>query len=95
MLEERLTNKARISSILALFSCFFTELVVEVVSCTFLREAQVSGEVVDVVAQCLLFLMQSSLCTEEVVLGDVGVRVLVLLNEELVGRSSWHIHHVK
>ena len=55
----------------------FVELVVEVVSCALLGESQVGGKVVDAVAQCLLFLMQSSLCAEEVVLGDVGVRVLV------------------
>jgi hypothetical protein len=35
------------------------------------------------------------LCTEEVVLGDVVVRVLVLLNEEWVGRRTWPIHHSK
>ena len=44
------------------------ELVVEVVSCTLLGESQVGGEVVDAVAHCLLFLVQSSLCTEEVAL---------------------------
>ena len=47
------------------------ELVVEVVFCSLLRESQVSGEIVDVVAHCLLLLMQSSLCTKEVALGDV------------------------
>ena len=46
------------------------ELVVEVVSCTLLGESQVGGEVVDAVVHCLLFLMQRSLCTEEVALGD-------------------------
>ena len=50
----------------------FVELVVEVVPCTLLGEAQVGGEVVDAVAHCLLLLMQSSLCTEEVALGDIG-----------------------
>ena len=55
----------------------FIELVVEVVSCTLLGLSQVSGKVVDAVAQCLLFLMQSSLCTEEVVLGNVVIRVLI------------------
>ena len=60
-----------------------------------LRMSQVGGEIVDAVAQCLLFLMQYSLCAEEVVLGDVGVWVLVLLDEEWVGRSSWPIHHFK
>ena len=33
------------------------ELVVEVVSCSLLGESQVGGEIVDAVAQCLLFLM--------------------------------------
>ena len=50
----------------------FVELVVEVVSCTLLGESQVGGEVVDAVAHCLLLLMQRSLCTKEVALGDVG-----------------------
>ena len=48
------------------------ELVIEVVSCSLLGESQVSGEVIDAVAHCLLLLMQSSLCTEEVALGDIG-----------------------
>ena len=47
------------------------ELVIEVVSCTLLGESQVGGEVVDAVVHCLLRLMQRSLCTEEVALGDV------------------------
>ena len=47
------------------------ELVVEVVSCTLLGESQVGGEVVDAVVHCLLLLMQRSLCTKEVALGDV------------------------
>ena len=42
------------------------ELFVEVVSCTLLGESQVGGEVVDVVAQCLLLFMQGSLRSEEV-----------------------------
>ena len=46
------------------------ELVVEVVSCTLLGESQVGGEVVDAVVHCLLLLMQRSLCTKEVALGD-------------------------
>ena len=50
----------------------FVELVVEVVSCSLLRELQVGGEIVDAVIHSLLFLMQSSLCTEEVALGDIG-----------------------
>ena len=73
----------------------FVELVVEVVSCTLVGMSQVGGVVVDAVAQCLLFLMQTSLCTEEVVFGDVVVRVLVLLDEEWVGRSTWPIHFLK
>ena len=73
----------------------FIELVVEVVSCTLLGVSQVGGEVVNAVTQCLLFLMQNSLCTEEAVLGNVDVWVLVLLDEEWVGRSSWPIHHSK
>ena len=48
------------------------ELVVEVVSCTLFGKSQVGGEMVDAVAHCLLFLMQSSLCTEGVALGDIG-----------------------
>ena len=71
------------------------KLVVEVVSCTLLGESQVGGEVVDAVAHCLLLLMQRSLSTKEVALGDVGVHVVVVLNEEWVGRSTWHIHHSK
>ena len=47
------------------------ELVVEVVSCSLLGESQVGGKIVDAVAHCLLLLMQSSLCTKEVALGDV------------------------
>ena len=47
------------------------ELVVEVVSCSLLGESQVGGEIVNVVAHCLLLLMQSSLCTKEVALGDI------------------------
>ena len=71
------------------------ELVVEVVSCSLLEVSQVGGEFVVAVAHCLLFLMQSSLCTEEVVLGDVGGHVAVLLDEEWVGRRTWPIHHSK
>ena len=71
------------------------ELVVEIVPCTLLRESQVGGEVVDAFAHCLLLLMQSMLCTKEVALGDVGVHVVVVLNEEWVGRSTWPIHHSK
>ena len=47
------------------------ELVVKVVSCMLLGESQVGGEVVDAVVPCLLLLMQCSLCTKEVALGDV------------------------
>ena len=65
------------------------------VSCTLLGESQVGGEVVDAVAHCLLFLMQSSLCTKEVAVCDVGGHVVILLYEEWVGRSTWHIHHSK
>ena len=71
------------------------ELVVEVVPCTLLGESQVGGEVVDAFTHCLLLLMQSTLCTKEVALGDVGVHVVVVLNEEWVGRSTWPIHHSK
>ena len=71
------------------------ELVVEVVSCTLLIESQVGGEVVDPFTHCLLLLMQSTLCTKEVALGDVRVHVIVVLNEEWVGRSTWPIHHSK
>ena len=71
------------------------ELVVEVVPCTLLGESQVGGEVVDAVAHCLLLLMQSTLCTKEVALCDVGVHVFVLPDEEWVCRSTWPIHHSK
>ena len=71
------------------------ELVVEVVPCTLLGESQVGGEVVDAFTHCLLLLMQSTLCTKEVALVDVGVHVVVVLNEEWVGRSTWPIHHSK
>ena len=71
------------------------ELVVEVISCTLLKESQVGGEVVDAFAHCLLLLMQSTLCTKEVALGDVGVHVVVVLNEEWVGRGTWPIQHSK
>ena len=71
------------------------ELVVEVVPCTLLGESQVGGEVVNAVTHCLLFLMQSTLCTKEVAFGDEGVHVVVLLREEWVGRSTLPIHHSK
>ena len=48
------------------------ELVVEVVSYTLLGESQVGGEVVNAFTHCLLLLMQSMLCTKEVVLRDIG-----------------------
>ena len=47
------------------------KLVVEVVSCTLLGESQVGGEVVDAFVHSLLLLMQRSLCTKEVALGDI------------------------
>ena len=68
---------------------------VEVVPCTLLGESQVGGEVVDAFTHFLLLLMQITLCTKEVDLGDVGVQVVVVLNEEWVGRSTWPIHHSK
>ena len=71
------------------------ELVVEVIPCTMLGESQVGGEVVDAFTHCLLLLMQSMLCTKEVALGDVGIHVVVVLNEEWVGRSTCPIHHSK
>ena len=71
------------------------ELVVETVSCTLLEESQVGGKVIDAFAHCLLLLMKSTLCTKEVALGDVGVHVVVVLDEEWVGRSTWPIHHFK
>ena len=40
------------------------ELVVEVVACSLFGESQVGGEIVDAVAHCLLFLMQSPLCAK-------------------------------
>ena len=71
------------------------KLVVEVVPCTLLRESQVGGKVVDAFTHSLLLLMQSTLCTKEVTLGDEGVHVVVLLHEEWVGKSTWDIHHSK
>ena len=71
------------------------ELVVEVVPCMLLGESQVGGEVVDAFTHCLLLLMQSTLCTKEVSLCDVGVHVVILLEEEWVGRSTWPIHHFR
>ena len=59
------------------------ELVVEVVLCTLLGESQVGGEVVDAVGHRLLLLMQHSLCTKEVALGDIDIVVLELVQEEL------------
>ena len=47
------------------------ELVVEVVLGTLLGELQVGGEVVDAFVHSLLLLMQRSLYTKEVALGDV------------------------
>ena len=69
------------------------ELVVEVVSCTLLGESQVGGEVVDAFVHCLLILMQSLLSAKEVALCNVGGHVVVLLDEEWVGRSTRPIHH--
>ena len=71
------------------------ELVVEVVPCTLVGESQVGGEVVDAVTHGLLLLMQSTLCTKEVTLGDERVHVIVSLHEEWVGRSTLPIHHSK
>ena len=59
------------------------------------KESQVGGKVIDAFTHCLLLLMQSTLCTKEVSLGEVGVHVIVVLNEEWVGRSTWPIHHEK
>ncbi len=47
------------------------ELVVKVIYWSLLGESQVGGKIVDAVTHCLLLLMQSSLCTKEVALGDV------------------------
>ena len=69
------------------------ELVVEVFSCFLLGESQVGGDIFDAIAHCLLFLMQISLCTEEVALGDIGGHVIILLDEDWVGRRTWPIHH--
>ena len=90
--EQQSTNVVH-SCIVLLFVS--VELVVKVVSCSLLRELQVGGEIVDAVIHSLLFLMQSSLCTEEVALGDIIVWVIVLLDEEWVGRRTWPIHHSK
>ena len=90
MVDQQGTNLVH-SCVALLF--LFVELVVEVVSCTLLGESQVGGEMVDAVTHCLLFFMQSSLCTKEVALCDVGGHVVALLDEEWVGRSTWPIHH--
>ena len=77
-------------------SCVILLLViVEIVvdPCMFLGESQVGGEVVDTVTHSLFLLMQSTLCTKEVALGDVGVHVFVLPDEEWVGISTLPIHH--
>ena len=71
------------------------ELVVEVVPCRLLGKSQAGGKVVDAFTHSLFLLMQSTLCTKEVTLGDEGVHVVVLLHEEWVGRSTWPIHHSK
>ena len=71
------------------------ELVVEVISCMLHEESQIGGEVVDAFTHCLLPLMQSTLCTKEVALCDIGVHVVVLPNEEWVGRSTWPILYSK
>ena len=71
------------------------ELVVEVVSCVLLEESQVGGEVVDAFTHCLFLLMQSTLRTKQLPLCDVGLHVVVLPDEEWVGRSTWPIHHTK
>ncbi len=92
MVEQQSTNLVHSCIILLLV---IVELVVEVVPCALLGESQVSGEVVDAFTHCLLLLMQSTLCTKEVALGDVGVHIIVVLNEEWVGRSTWPIHHSK
>ena len=57
------------------------KLVVEVVSCTLLGESQVGGEVVDAFVHRLLLLMQRSLCTKEVALGDVVVHAVVVVED--------------
>ena len=46
------------------------KLVVEVVLGRLLGESQVGGEVVDAFVHSLLILMQRSLCTKEVAIGD-------------------------
>ena len=92
MVEQQSTNLVHSCIILLLV---LTELVVKVVSCVLLRESQVGGEVVDVFTRCLLLLMQTTLCTKEVALCDIGVHVVVLPDEEWVGRSTWPIHHSK
>ena len=92
MVEQQSTNFVHPGVILLLV---IVELVVEVVPCTLLGESQVGSEVVDAFTHCLLLLMKSTLCTKEVALGDVGVHVVVVLDEEWVGRSTWPIHHFK
>ena len=90
MVELQSTNLVHSCIVLLLV---VVELVVEIISCTLLGESQVGGEVADAFAHCLLLLMQSTLCTKEVALCDVGVHVVVLPDEEWVGRSTWPIHH--
>ena len=92
MVEQQSTNLVHSCIILLLV---VVELVVEVISCALLGESQVVGEVVDAFTHCFLLLMQTTLCTKEVALCDVGVHVVVLLGVEWVGRSTWPIHHYK
>ena len=90
--EQQSTNLVHSCVILLLV---VVEIVVEVISCVLLGESQVGGEVVDAFIHCLLLLMPSTLRTKDVDLSDVGVHVIVVLNEEWVGRSTWPIHHSK
>ena len=92
MVEQQSVNLIHSCVVLLLV---IIDLVVKVVPCTLLGESQVGGEVVDAFTHCLLILMQSTLCTKEVALGDVGVHIVVVLNEEWVGRGTWPIHHSK
>ena len=92
MVEQQRTNFIHPLVILLLA---IVELVVEVVPCMLLGKSQVGGKVVDAFTHNLLLLMQITLCTKEVTLGDEGVHVVVLLHEEWVGRSTWLIHHEK
>ena len=68
------------------------ELGVNVVAVPCFRLTKVGGELLKAFTQGFTFLMESSFCNEEVVLGDVVATVTLLL-EKWVRRRTWPIHH--